>query len=482
MFSTVPCRPRSETGWSCIKDAGKSLLAIINDILDVSKIDAGKLELERIAISPSNVVDGAIAIVRDAALSKGLELQKDLATDLPAWIEGDSTRLRQILLNLLSNAVKFTADGSVSVAVSSSFEPDSGVKQLRFAVTDSGIGVAPDRLHLLFQNFSQVDRSTTRRFGGTGLGLAICKRLAEAMGGAIGVESALGRGSTFWFTIALTEVLPPVTAEDVAPATARVGVSILVADDIVMNQLVVSGLLTAAGHQVTIVGDGAAAFEAVQARDYDLVLMDMEMPVMDGLRATGAIRRLGERVRDIPIIALTANAMPDEIARCYDAGMNDHLAKPIDRAALLAAVAKWSGEALTPHSAISPVAQIAVIDDETLRELERILGKPKVAELSVSFRSQLRSRSRHHIDDGPGATGVGSARPGIFFRQPRLPGIVKLRPRTNGRTERDQNRPGATHCRRCRCREPCAGGDERAIPALVCGVAGNGSKTLTAIR
>ena len=370
---------------SLIKESGQSLLAIIDDILDLSKIEAGKLALEPIAMSPASVVNGAIAIVREDALAKGLELRTDLAVDLPAWIEGDPTRLRQILLNLLSNAVKFTARGSITVAVSA--EPASGAARVRFAVTDTGHGIPADRQHLLFQNFSQVDRSITRRFGGTGLGLAISKRLAEAMGGTIGVESEPGRGSTFWFTIALSETKAPVIVENTAPA-APASARILVADDNAINRLVVEGFLKAAGHQVTLVSDGAAALEAVQARDYDLVLMDMEMPVMDGLSATKAIRRLGERVRDIPIIAVTANAMPEEVARCRAAGMNDHVAKPIDRKFLLAIVTKWSGAA-TPHQTVSRAAPVAAIDDAMLAELEQLLGKSKLVQLVASFRALL---------------------------------------------------------------------------------------------
>ena len=323
-----------------IKDSAKSLLAILNDILDLSKIEAGKLELEAIPVSLAGVVDGAVSIVRAEAQAKDLDLQAELASDLPAWILGDPARLRQILLNLLGNAVKFTASGGI--AVSASLDRGGGVPRLRLAVRDTGSGIPADRRHLLFQNFSQVDRSITRRFGGTGLGLAICKRLVEAMGGTIGVDSEPGEGSTFWFTIALTETEAPVPESDRSRAAPVTSARILVADDLVMNQLVVEGLLTVAGHQVTVVGDGAAAVEAVRAEVFDLVLMDMEMPVMDGLSATRAIRSLDPFVRDIPIIALTANAMPEEVARCRAAGMNDHLTKPVDRDALIATVAKWS--------------------------------------------------------------------------------------------------------------------------------------------
>ncbi len=371
-----------------IRDSGKSLLAIINDILDVSKIEAGKLELERIAMNPASLVDGAIAIIRGEAVAKNLVLQSEVAPNVPEWIEGDPTRLRQILLNLLSNAVKFTAGGNVKISVTR----DSGTEQpsLRFTVTDTGCGIPRDRQHLLFQNFSQIDRSITRRFGGTGLGLAICKRLAEAMGGAIGVDSEPGRGSIFWFTIRLSETeAPVVAASHTRPADGKPSAHILVVDDLATNQLVIEGFLKAAGYRTTLVGNGAEAVEAVQAQDFDLVLMDMEMPVMDGITATRTIRRLGERVRDIPIVALTANAMPEEIARCRAAGMNDHVAKPIDRNLVLAAVARWSGNAPEPDPGPPAAAPILVLDEEVLAELERILGREKILGLVDSFRTRL---------------------------------------------------------------------------------------------
>ncbi|MBV8651021.1 MAG: PAS domain S-box protein, partial [Alphaproteobacteria bacterium] len=368
-----------------IKDAGQSLLAILNDVLDMSKIEAGKLELERLPMSPVQVTDGAISIVRADARAKGLALRTELAPDIPNWIVGDPTRLRQILLNLLSNAVKFTASGGITVALS----PEPDAERLRFAVTDTGIGIAAEQQHLLFQNFSQLDRSITRRFGGTGLGLAICKRLAEAMGGTVGVVSEPGRGSTFWFTIALVPAPPPSSAEEGPMAGAGAGARVLVAEDIDMNQLVIEGLLSAGGHRATLVNDGAAAVEAVRQTGYDLILMDMEMPVMDGLSAAVAIRALGGHGRDVPIIALTANAMPDEIARCRAAGMSDHLAKPIDRAALLAMVEKWRGRA-DPHAPDpEQPAAVPVLDDSRLDELEQVLGKVKVAALAASFRARL---------------------------------------------------------------------------------------------
>lgn len=324
-----------------LKDAGRSLLAIINDILDVSKIEAGKLELERIPVSPAMTVESAVAIVTPQALAKGLQIKVELAPNLPSWIVGDPTRLRQILLNLLTNAVKFTSQGQITVRARREGMTDASPK-LRFEIADTGIGIPADHLHLLFQVFSQVDRSISRRFGGTGLGLAISKRLAEGMGGAIGVKSGLGQGSTFWFTIECVETRDQQTEAPASPAGSGPKLRILVAEDLYVNQLVVDAMLSTANHDVTLVGTGAQAVEAVKRGGFDLVLMDVEMPELDGIAATRAIRGLGDGSSSIPIIALTANAMPEEIARCRAAGMNAHLAKPIDRELLLRMVSEWA--------------------------------------------------------------------------------------------------------------------------------------------
>ncbi|HEX4211560.1 MAG TPA: PAS domain S-box protein, partial [Candidatus Binataceae bacterium] len=372
-----------------IRDSGASLLAIINDILDISKIEAGKLELESIAMSPLSIAGGAMSIIRAQAVAKGLELRDASASDLPAWIEGDPTRLRQILLNLLSNAVKFTSSGSITLHVSRIVESGNG--RLKFTVCDTGPGIPLDRQHLLFQNFSQVDNSITRRFGGTGLGLAICKRLAEAMGGTIGVESEPGKGSAFHFTIALREVAGPELAlADTPRAATQATARILVAEDIHMNQVIVESMLTIAGHSVTLVNNGGEAVEAIQSGDYDLVLMDMEMPEMDGLAATRAIRALAAPLSTIPIIALSANAMPQEIARCRAAGMNDHLSKPIDRTALLIAIARWLPVRAPEAAPTTSDLRVIVIDDAVLRDLESHIGKPCVGELSRDFRKEVR--------------------------------------------------------------------------------------------
>ena len=323
------------------RDAGDTLLVVINDILDVSRIEAGKLQLESIPASPLALVESATALLRPQAAAKKLQLEVRCAPDVPGWIATDPTRYRQIVLNLLSNAVKFTDHGSIKVELRRA----AGGTLLECSVRDTGIGIARDRQDRLFADFSQVDASTTRRFGGTGLGLAICRRLAEAMGGAVGVKSIEGSGSRFWFTVALVEAAAPAatsTAAAPAPAGPTTAAHVLVAEDVPANQLLVRLLLAKAGHTATLVGSGAAAIEAVRDGSFDLVLMDVQMPDMDGIAATRAIRALPGERSQIPIVALTAHAMEEELERCRAAGMNDALTKPINRAELLATVARWA--------------------------------------------------------------------------------------------------------------------------------------------
>jgi PAS domain S-box-containing protein len=321
-------------------DAGKSLMAIINDVLDFSKIEAGKLELEEIAFEPRAVIEGTAEIIRSDARSKGLVLVFHVASDVPRWVLGDPTRLRQVLLNLLINALKFTPRGRIAVTLRRDGPP--GCDRLYFEVTDSGIGIAHEKQHLLFQDFAQISSSTSRQYGGTGLGLAISQRLVQAMRGTIGVRSVAGRGSTFWFTARLAETQAPIpSVYDRLPAVSR---RVLVVDDNRINQMLLAALLKKDGHEVDLVSNGAQAVEAVKAGGYDIVLMDMQMPVMNGVDSTRAIRQLAGPVRNIPIVALTANAMSEDVERCYNAGMNDHLAKPVDRELLRHALLLWGGE------------------------------------------------------------------------------------------------------------------------------------------
>ncbi|HEY8026013.1 MAG TPA: PAS domain S-box protein [Burkholderiaceae bacterium] len=323
-----------------LRQSGEALLAIINDVLDLSKIEAGRLDLESIALNVRELVSGCCALVEQQARAKELDLKIQVEPDVPQWVLGDPTRLRQVLLNFLSNAIKFTFIGGILVSV----ERDRALTgRLLFKVQDSGVGMLQEQQHLLFQSFSQIDRSTTRKFGGTGLGLVISKRLVEAMpDGQIGVMSTPDVGSTFWFaaglpeTTAIDETAAAPFAVDFSPAR------ILVAEDTEMNRIIVETMLSQAGHTVVLVNDGAAAVDAVHREDFDLILMDIQMPVMDGIEATRRIRAGEPRFRDIPIVALTAAVLAEEVERCREAGMSGFLPKPVVMETLLSTVGKWA--------------------------------------------------------------------------------------------------------------------------------------------
>jgi two-component system, sensor histidine kinase len=328
-----------------LRDAGRTLLSIIDDLLDVSKIEAGKLELTRVSLSPSAIAEGALSVVRPSAAAKGLELHYELASDVPASIEGDPTRLHQILLNLLSNAIKFTDRGSVVLRTTRVRGAET--EQLRFEVADTGIGVDLAEQHRLFQRFSQLGRNTARQSGGTGLGLAISRHLVEAMGGTIGVNSRIGAGSTFWFTLPCVETRSRVervgTGKGGPVEDTGSRARILVAEDYELIQELIEAMLTDAGHEVVLAHNGIEAIAALQAGDFDLVLMDVQMPGLDGIAATRRIRAMSDRIRGIPIIMLTAYATSEDVEMCRAAGASEHLSKPIDREKLLRLVAKWSG-------------------------------------------------------------------------------------------------------------------------------------------
>ncbi len=319
-----------------VRDAGRSLLMVVNDVLDLSRAEAGQMELDPRPFALAEFANGTARIVAAGAAEKGLRLRVEMADDLPPWVLGDSHRLRQVVLNLLNNAVKFTEAGGVTLSVTGG--GDDGL--VRLAVTDTGIGIPADRMDRLFQRFSQVDATHARRYGGTGLGLAICKAVVTRMGGSIGVDSVAGVGSTFWVEVPL----PPAeaAASQVAAEGPRRTTRLLVAEDVAANRQLALAILTKAGHGVDLAEDGATAVELARTGRYDLVLMDMQMPVMDGIEAARAIRALPGPVGRVPILALTASALPEEVARCRAAGMDGHLAKPFTAALLLDAVARWA--------------------------------------------------------------------------------------------------------------------------------------------
>jgi signal transduction histidine kinase/HPt (histidine-containing phosphotransfer) domain-containing protein/BarA-like signal transduction histidine kinase len=325
-----------------ISGAAQSLLRIVNDVLDFSKIEAGQLQLERIHFNLHTIFDDLISIVGHRAAEKGLELRMGIAPEIPAYVIGDPLRLSQVLLNLTGNAIKFTQHGHVAVRAEPIAQKGEEVR-VRFSVEDTGIGLSREQMARLFKSFAQADSSTTRQFGGTGLGLSISKRLVELMGGEIGVESEPGGGSTFWFTGALlrapTAEQAAVPAKAQPPANLR-GARVLLVEDNVVNQQVAAELLQSAGVKVDIAANGLEALRAVRAQTYDAVLMDVQMPVMDGLQAAQSIRGI-ETLRALPLIAMTASVMPGDRERCLAAGMNDYVSKPINVDQMLATLARW---------------------------------------------------------------------------------------------------------------------------------------------
>ena len=321
--------------------SGDALLSIINDILDLSKIEAGRMDFEVAPFSLQSTLDAVKSLVSPRVLEKGIRLEIKVDEDLGGYYLGDGLRVRQVLLNLVGNAVKFTERGSVTVHIS------QATKGLHCDVKDTGAGIAPEGLGRLFSSFSQVDASTTRRFGGTGLGLAISKRLVEGMGGAIGVDSVVGEGSRFWFNLPLESVNDPhgATAMAVAAPSADNSVAnqpahILLAEDHVVNQKLAMTLLGRLGYTVDLAENGAAAVAAAATRQYALILMDMQMPEMDGLEATRQIRAQAGPNQSTYIIALTANAMQSDKDACSAAGMNDFLSKPFNRDSLSQCITK----------------------------------------------------------------------------------------------------------------------------------------------
>ncbi|MGV3519614.1 ATP-binding protein [Luteitalea sp.] len=321
--------------------SAEALLHIINDILDLSKLEAEQVQIETLPYEPRQVLVDTLALLASRADDKGLALRQVVDDTVPSWIRGDPTRLRQILLNLVGNAIKFTTSGHVAVRM----RMTAGL--LSCEVEDTGEGIAPEAQARLFQRFMQADASTTRRFGGTGLGLAICRQLVALMGGEIGVRSTPGHGSTFWFTVAASSAVAPAVAPSAAPLPQGESIlpsvpplRILAADDNVVNQRLLRAFLAPAKHDVVLVGNGLDVLEALATREFDLVLMDIQMPGMDGVSCTRAIRAQTGRVRDVPIVALTANAMAGDRERYLADGFTDYVSKPLTMGALAGTIAR----------------------------------------------------------------------------------------------------------------------------------------------
>jgi PAS domain S-box-containing protein len=363
-----------------IQSAGSALLSLVNDVLDFSKIEAGQIELDPAPFSLGALIDEAVSLVAAGAGQKGLAVTVEVDPAVPAGLFGDAVRLRQILLNLLNNAVKFTSIGHVTIKASTE-SVGEGSPWIRIEVEDTGIGIAADKLDRLFQRFSQVDASIKRQFGGSGLGLAICKRLVELMGGGIGVSSAPGEGSTFWIRLplapaALVGTAPPVQRRAGPVTRARV----LLADDLEMNQELALAILQKAGHEVDVVADGADAVMAVQSRSYDVVLMDVQMPGMDGVTATQRIRALPSPAGDVPIVALTANVLAQQVDACRKAGMNDHLGKPFRREELVSMIERWASGSKKKDAAEPGGADDADGFDRAAYDALAAMAGPKINE------------------------------------------------------------------------------------------------------
>jgi PAS domain S-box-containing protein len=343
-----------------IKQSGESLLGLLNDILDISKIESGHVEIEISHFDLREMMEGVAALLQSRAEQKGVAYSTHIEADVPDILVGDLARTQQILINIIGNAIKFTEAGSIRVSVSQA-AIDQTTSVIRFEVADTGPGIGAPAQNKIFEKFTQADASTTRRFGGTGLGLAISRELVQLMGGDIGLDSTPGKGSTFWFTapceIGDRKIIADGPVADVSADTRALQngpyLRILVAEDNAVNQEIARDTLEAAGHAVDIVANGLEAVGAVQSFPYDIVLMDVHMPEMDGPTATGKIRALPGDISGIPIIALTADAMVGDREKFLAAGMNDYVAKPFDLQQLLSSIAHCMGQTL-PYDEPAP--------------------------------------------------------------------------------------------------------------------------------
>jgi len=378
-----------------ITNSIEMLLALVNDILDVSKLNSGKFEFEKIHFPLTQVVKRSTDLIRPTLVKKNLEFNIHISQGLPESFMGDPTRLQQILVNLLSNAAKFTSKGLITLNVkegaSLQSQNASSKYMLHFEVCDTGIGIAPEVQEQLFEDFIQANSSITRVYGGTGLGLSICKELVRLMGGQIGVKSELGKGSTFWFTVPLERPDIILSTETPAPPAQQINskLNILLAEDNHINQEVMTGLLQVLGDNVTVVNNGEEAVELFKEKHFDIVLMDLNMPILDGLSATKVLRTLPNG--QVPIIAVTANTLSGDKENCLNHGISHVLNKPITKESLEQALLPYrkstSFKNEKKQEEYSQASSFSTIDQITLKTLINDLGEQKVIRLLDHYRN-----------------------------------------------------------------------------------------------
>jgi CheY-like chemotaxis protein len=354
----------------------------VDAILDFARAEAGRLELEDTEFEPRRLVEEVVASVANEAAAKGLHVTSMVADEVPPTLRGDGARLRQVLVNLLGNAIKFTPAGTVVARAGIVRGSDEAATVLRFEVADSGIGIDAATQARLFQPFVQADGSATRRYGGAGLGLALCRRIVTAMGGQIGVRSEPGQGSTFWFTVRFARPDAAARAKD---GVARRGGKILVVEDNTVNQKVAVAMIESLGYGAEAVGNGLEAVEACSRQTYEAILMDCQMPQMDGFKATAFIRQREGLSHRTPIIALTASVTAEDRQRCLAAGMDDYLSKPVPREALASTLRKWIATPGTPPPVEAPSTPSALPASHPLRVLEAHAGPRALAEVIDVF-------------------------------------------------------------------------------------------------